>query len=442
MSAGFVGGARCARAASALAVFLIMSALMLDPASASQGGELDQAEAVRALASARAAMAQRDWGTAELLLERALLLHPDSVEALIELAQLLAHRGRTTESLAIAVALRADTRITLAQARDLAVIVARVEKLQKAHGATVRSAAPETHSAVLDPQEAAARRRRPDGALPTVPEWRWRLEAQLGRSSNPKVLTAARSIDLTLPDGTLQLPLESRPVAAGYAGATVSAVAPLGTEFLVQVQQLALPNQQPALRAGALWPLGALAIPAISAAAAPDVGAALALRLQRYPDGTQRTQADVHLALATRWAMQVGFYEEPDRVRRGSSARLEWSVPAAIGQSVAWLEGEGNRASGAPGWWGYGLRWAQASASGWSWQAQLQTQQDTAGYNPLLEYNARRVLKTGQLSLDRPIGSLSQDPLRIRLYFSKRISNLALFSWTDSGLQLIYQRAW
>lgn len=375
--------------------------------------EQDPSGAGRALSEAREALARQAWSEAELLLERALMLNPSSAETLIELARLLALRGRPEEASAMVEALMADPRTPEPQLRGLRALLAQLDQSRRFAALT------------SDP-----RTRHPSAAdLPGPSQNRWRFEATTGYSSNPLVVTSASAINVTLPEGTLSFPLEGRPGRAAYGVLTAGMQAPSGIEVVFQAQQVDLPNQEVAYRAGLSLPLSR--------------GLMALLRTQRFGDGTQRYQVDVSSPMGGAWTAQAGWYQEPSRLRQGPRGRVEWM--RTVGQAAQlgwWIDGEANWDAGAPGYAGVGARAVFSPHPSWVATTQAQVQKDTAGYSPLLERNARRTLLTYQFGLEAALGSASTSPWRFRLYDSRRISNLALFSWKDRGVQLVWRRAW
>lgn len=407
-----------------------------------------------ALAQGRAALARQDWAQAELLLERALLLRPESAEVLIELAQLLAARGRLTEASAMLGSLAADPRTPAAHAQALQ---SAIEQLQKAAAADRLAQPPSLGrpsnlnsglNTGLSSGLNAASNTGPSGAMsssgngPPPNAWRYRAEAQAGYSSNPLVVTSASAITLTLPDGAFQLPLEGRPRASSYAGLTLAALSARGSEFFLQAQQVALQGQGAAFRSGVYWPVYT-ANPEGSA----SFKASLLARAQRYGDGTRRHQFDLQATTGPLVA-QLGVYEEPDRLRHGTAWRLDTGLPLPAplrersreAYGAVWLEGETNRDQGAPGHQAAGARVGWQLAPGWSVQAQLHAQRDTRGYSPLLESNARRTLLTHHLAVEARLSGTPTQGWRIRLYDARRLSNMPLFSWRDTGMQLIWRK--
>ena len=76
-------------------------------------------EAATAYTLALRSMAQQEWTQAELLLERVLMFQPENAEAMVQLAQLLAQRGRTESAQAIIQALLEDARTPAPQRERL-----------------------------------------------------------------------------------------------------------------------------------------------------------------------------------------------------------------------------------------------------------------------------------------------------------------------------------
>lgn len=374
---------------------------------------LDPSGAGRALSEAREALARQAWSEAELLLERSLMLNPSSAETLVELARLLALRGRPEEASAMVEALMADPRTPEPQLRGLRALLAQLDQPS-------RAAAWSPNALIRHPATTA---------LPGAPKDRWHLEATTGYSSNPLVVTSASAINVTLPEGTLSFPLEGRPGRAAYGVLTAGMQAPSGMEVVFQAQQVDLPNQEVAYRAGLSLPLSR--------------GLMALLRTQRFGDGSQRYQVDLSSPMSGAWTAQAGWYQEPSRLRQGPRGRIEWTRPAGQAAQLGWwVDGEANWDAGAPGYTGFGARAVFSPSPSWVATAQAQLQKDTAGYSPLLERNARRTLITYQFGLDASLGAARTSPWRFRLYDSRRISNLALFSWKDRGVQLVWRRAW
>lgn len=383
-------------------------------AEAHSRAERDRRDAEYALQEARGALAREEWAQAELLLERVLMLRPESAEALIELARLLAQRGRVSEAVAMLRALADDPRTPPEQARTLSSAIA---------------TAPAAGPAMASPATTGATTSRAAFAAPA----QWRLEALAGYSSNPLVVTSASSITLTLPDGAFQLPLETTPQRAAYAGITGAVRLANGAEAMLQAQQVDLQGQRAAYRAALFWPLH-------------NTGTALVsslLRIQQFGDGSQRHQIDLQATHMGPWTAQLGWFDEPERRRHGPVGRVEWAAPLRPHLQLGiWAEAEGNRGVGAPGHAGLGVRLLFQPHAAWVIHLQSQAQADTSGYSQLLENNARRVLKTQQISLEHAIGGNPSSPWRLKLYNSIRISNLALFSWRDTGMQLVWRKSW
>lgn len=430
-----------ARAAALLAALITTTSLHAQPGGAPPSPSETPAapaatpltpaqEAAAAYAQALQALQAQQWTQAELLLERALMFQPEHAEARIDLAQLLAQRGRTESALAILQTLLDDPRTPAPQRARLQTLITN------------------TRSAAL------ARR---DGApLPPLQPRYW-AEWTLGRSTNPLVSTSARDLTLTLPSGSVTLPLSPTPKAANYTNAWFGLQTTTGVGLQAQVQYVHLTQASTALRLAAQGPLlGQQSPPDANdtlASAAGQGGAAATTdgapqwqwqaQTQRLLDGTERHQLGLQ-ATQGHWQWQAGLYTEPQLNRRGPYLRLlrAWGPPHASAQWLAWADAEQNRAGGAPSFVRAGAQLTLAPAPAWEWQVQAQQHQDLAGYSPLLESGARRRLRTLSLTLDYQLSAAPAHAWVLRSYAARRWSPMPLFAWRDAGLQLIWRSVW
>lgn len=359
-------------------------------------------EAATAYALALQSMEQQQWTQAELLLERVLMFQPENAEAMVQLAQLLAQRGRTESAQAIIQALLEDARTPAPQRERLQALLVNT--------ATAHAPAP-----------------------PDKPARQW-AEWTLGRGTNPLVTTQARDITLTLPGGNLTLPLAETPHPGAYASAWLARLTGGGTLLQVQAQGVDLSQARTALRLAAQ---GALPT-------SGEQGSAWQwqLQTQRLLDGTHRHQAGaVYLDGANQW--HAGAYSEPQARRHGPYARLlhHWATPWGH-QFQAWADLEGNQGEGAPGLLRLGGQAVLALGSHWQWQGQLQHHHDLAGYSALLENNKKRNILTFSTALEYQFTPLAPQGWALRLYGARRWSDIPLFAWKDAGAQIVWRNAW
>lgn len=395
-------------------------------------------EAAAAYAQARQALQAQQWTQAELLLERALMFQPEHAEARIDLAQLLAQRGRTETALAILQTLLDDPRTPAPQRARLQTLM---DNTRRAALASLASR---------------------DGAPLPAPQPRHWAEWALGRSTNPLVNTSARDLTLTLPSGSVTLPLSPTPKAANYTNAWFGLQTTTGLGLQAQVQYVNLSQARTALRLAAQGPLplpwpqtspdDAINTPANAAGQGGTAAAASSAsppqwqwqaQTQRLLDGTERHQLGLQ-ATQGHWQWQAGLYTEPQLNRRGPYLRLlrAWGPPHASAQWLAWADAEQNRAGGAPSFVRAGAQLTLAPAPAWEWQVQAQQHQDLAGYSPLLESGARRRLRTLSLTLDYQLSAAPAHAWVLRSYAARRWSPMPLFAWRDAGLQLIWRSVW
>jgi hypothetical protein len=363
-------------------------------------------EAATAYAQALQALQQQQWTQAELLLERVLMFQPENAEAMVQLAQLLAQRGRAESAQAIIQALLQDARTPGPQRERLQALL-------------VNTAAAANHRAEPTPLQKPAR------------QW---AEWTLGRGSNPLVTTQARDITLTLPGGNLTLPLAESAQAGSYLSAWLARLSSQGTLLQAQVQGVDLAQARTAVRLSAQGPM-------------PLPGAPTGVwqwqaQTQRQADGTQRHQAGlVYQQGAYQW--QAGAYSEPQATRRGPYARAlrHWALPQGH-QIQAWADLEANHGEGAPSLVRLGGQAALALGSHWQWQSQVQVHHDLAGYSALLENNKKRNILTFSTALEYQFAPLAPQGWALRVYGAQRWSNIPLFAWKDAGAQLVWRSAW
>ena len=88
----------------------------------------------------------------------------------------------------------------------------------------------------------------------------------------------------------------------------------------------------------------------------------------------------------------------------------------------------------------YGLVREQPLTSTLSLQAQVSAQQDFAGYSALLENGATRQLLFAELGLQKDWGTVAGWSVSSTVQTGRRWSNVALFEFRDTTLQITVSR--
>ncbi len=434
---GLPVGARLLALAGALALALPGA---VRPAGAATPLQAEQ-DALQSYEEARLALASGRLDEAELLLERVLMLMPGHAEARLDFALLLARRGQTDAARALILGLAQDPRTPADHATQLRALAARLPN----------DAAPQASTATT---AAAPRQAARPLSLASAPAL-WRAEAALSASTNPLSRTGAEGVVLTLPDGPVTLPLSTRPQAGTVAGAGLLRLqGPTGLDL--SVQRMDRFGTATAYRVAA-W--GALPSPAPQAGLPP-----LQWQLQtlRGFDNLRRHSA----ALAAPWPggaqrLVLGAYAEPTQQDHGWLLRAEHRGSTPQEGAVApggpfglaglqWQASAERSASTAraQGYWRLNLALEAPLGPGRRLQAQATAQEDTHPYSPLLENNSRRRLLTTYLGVEQqlPLAALGAlgggHQLVFRAFSTQRASNLSLFSFRDSGLQIALMRQW
>lgn len=363
-------------------------------------------DARESFAQARQALQEQRYDRAELLLERTLMLQPDNAEARIELALLMARRGQADTARALLAGLAEDPRTPPVHRQRLLQLI--------------QGLAP-------GPQAVA------QGPAPPRAQPLWRAEAGLAWSTNPLARTSAQEIAFTTPDGTVPIALTGRPVQGAVGSLALSRVGPqAGMELALQAVDA--PGLQPAARWAAWGP----------APSGWDLAALQwSLSAQQGVDGARRHLAGLSWAGPQhRWS--VFRYSEPSLADRGHLLRLE--VQAAQGlppgaQALVSLERSSSTLKD-QGTWRMGLQAQAQLPSQLRLQAQWSGQKDLHAYSPLLANGAPRWLSTLQLALERPVSWGSGKTLTFRVLTTERKSNIELFAYRESALQLQFAQMW
>jgi hypothetical protein len=387
-----------------------------------------------ALAAAQQAEAEGEWARAELWLERALLLQPENAQARFDWARLLLRRGERETGLALLDSLVTDPRTTEAQRRRL---MALMDDLRRSSPlATIAN--PNTPEPA---PRVGSHPGSPPGSPPrstSTPAIRQIWETSIGYSHNPLAQSSVREVALTLPQGNLLLPLESRPQAAAVGGLRATLESSQG--WLLQSQLQGVAGQGvPSLRVGALW--------------APGGWWGVYAHAQRLADATRRAQAGFQAVKSLNTAStdtaasntaligQISLYNEPDIPRQGQGLRaMLLHSPNAQWNVSAWVETETRRGtSGPPGWVQAAAQVEFKPRNHINLSAQVLDHKDTSGYSPLLENNVPRRMKTLNAQLEWRFGPQPQEGWALRAHAGRRLSNLPLFAWEDAGLTVLWR---
>lgn len=359
----------------------------------------EAAEADQAFAQALKELQAERWGQAELYLERSLMHNADHAEARLQLALLLARRGQLDAARALIESLIDDPRTPDSHRSRLHILLVGSVPLPS-----------------IPPQ--------------AKPPAQTRLEMTVGYTLNPYARTNLDELTLTLPQGSITLPVARNDHPAGTASLSLRHVVQDRWGLEVSRQQW---GGSEGRNAGSLLMFGG------STVAGQSVQWS-ALALRSLDDTTRQA-----LALSVPrhgWRFTAGLFNEPDLDRRGYSFRLDraWPVSPAI-QSVTYAELE-RATAGKASLVRAGILAEWAVAPFWAVSAQATLHHDLQGYSPLLANNARRNMLAAHLALERHWVPALLWRIVGRAHVAQRWSNLSLFEYRDAGVQLSMQRWW
>lgn len=366
-----------------------------------------ESDAAAAMQQAHQALNAQQLDQAELLLERVLMLKPEHAEARLELAILLARRGRAETALSLIQSLIEDPRTDAAYRRKLTQLLTDLKARD-----------------VLTPSQAMA------NSSP-VPTPLYSTEFSWGASSNPLMYTGIGEVTVTLPDGLVTLPLATKARSGSVVGASIGRrLERSGVD--ISVQQFSLPDTATNLRA-LIW----AELPAPIA----EGGLQWYVQAQRGFDRIHRYTAGLSLP----WGQQrasLAIYREPEQDDKGAILRYDYRWRGWLGADwFASLE----RATSTTAMQGY---WREMLAVDFQLdaarkiQTQLVAQQDLNGYSALLAHDARRRLLTRYVAYEQQIATGQGGGWLLRAYVGARQSNLELFTYGDRGVQVVWQQQW
>lgn len=367
-------------------------------------------EARRAFASASLALRQQDWVQAELFLERTLMYAPRHAEARLELALLLARRGRVEAAVAFIESL----------VRDPSTPQAHRDRLEQLRAQLLGDSTPAAVVVATRPEPS---------------RFRVFFEASLGRSTNPLAGTSDNEVSLTFPGGPVVLPIDSQDIQAAVRSQTLTLSGPSGLRLEAQTQDLRGDIDRSSQRL--LFSRNVL-----DTRLGP---------LSATVTGLRGVYGEERLGVVTsletgRNRFSLGWTDEPDLGRQSALFRAE----RALGQGafVASLEHEHALETG-PSATRLGVsgsaRLPYSIMSFMSVSAHL----DHSGYSIYLERNAPRRMVSGQLVVERAWDLLrpSSGPSGrvegfVRVHANARAGNISLFSYKDLGANLGIRLYW
>ncbi len=393
--------------ASLLAGLLLCGAAAADSASA-------ELEADKAYQSAQTALNQQAWSEAELHFERVLMFNPEHAEARIQLALLLAQRGKLETASGFIESLIDDPRTPPAHRQRLVSLLAQLK--QGPPKAVIASEARQSM-----PSSAQAT---PAGAQAVI-----LARVSLGYSSNPYARADINSLSLTLPEGITDLPVNQNIGAAPMLVSSLSYMAPNLCGFEVYDQRWGSSERNSSNKL-LLFCYGTMGDEKVQ-------GFASTLR---SVDGNTRHSAGLAWSHGA-WRLTAQAFKEPELDRQGYTLRVEHLHSNSSNSAQTLLYGELEKAdSGVPGFIRSGFAREYALTPTLSLLTQFSAQRDFGGYSALLENGATRRLVFAELGVQKDWGSHAGWNVSSALHIGRRWSNLALFEFKDRTLQISLNR--
>ncbi|NBV88837.1 MAG: hypothetical protein EBR88_04900 [Betaproteobacteria bacterium] len=389
------------------AVLVLAAGLSLSSASAAQPRPIDsEREAQQAFAAAVQALGRQDWVQAELYLERTLMYAPRHAEARLELALLLAQRGRAEAAVAF------------------------IESLVLDPGT------PEEHRGRLSLlREDLLRGPEPVVAPPEPRRFRVFFESSLGRASNPLAGTSDNEVSLTFPGGPVVLPIDTQDIEAVVRTQTLTVSGPQGLRMEAQTQDLRGKIDRSSQRMLLSRNMFETRFGMVSATLT----------------GLKGVYGEHRLGVLTslesgRNRFSLGWTDEPDLGRQSALTRAERAL--WLGAAVASLEHEHALESG-PSATRFGLSGNTKITNHINIFAAFSAHFDHSGYSIYLGQNAPRRMVSGQLVAERawalytPSANLGgRVEGFVRVHASGRTANISLFSYKDLGANLGIRLYW
>lgn len=382
--------------------------------SAHAEGANAQGEAEKAYRSAQSALGAQAWAEAELQFERVLMFNPEHAEARIQLALLLARRGKIEAASGFIESLIDDPRTPPAHRQRLAELLDRLKR------------EPQLAGAEGTPIPAGAGLAAP--ATPPSSPAVMQASISMGYSANPYARADINNLALTLPDGRVDLPVNQNIRAAPILMSNLSYIGSNRCGFDVQDQRLETSEKNFANKL-LLFCYGSIADQSVKAF----------VSTQRAADGNGRVSAGLAW-MPDSWRLAAQVYKEPQLERQGYGLRIDHLRRTSAGtQTLLYLDLE-QSTSGAPGYVKTGFSREYALKPGLFLSAQMSIQRDFAGYSALLENGDTRRLVFAELGLRKDWGMHRGWNVSSGLQTGRRWSNLTLFEYKDTTLQLTLSR--
>jgi hypothetical protein len=391
-------------------------------------------EALQALDQASAEIKARRFDRAEILLERVLMLQPENAEARIELALLMATRGQQDSARALVQSLIDDPRTELAQAQELNNLLILIQKGNPAaFGINPYSLNPPSRPL---PSWLGTNGLALPGAKGRDDLAQWRGEVNIGHTTNPLARTSAESITITLPDGPLSLPLVQGAHSGLVMGTQISRVSDSsGAELAVQGT-----NVEGASTAARATAWGRL--PTAQFVSTQRLPAMLVYaQIQRGLDGQHRLQGGLS-AISGQQKYSLSSYHEINTHDRGLTWRVDHQQPQWHGTDwYATLE-RSKSSIGPQGYWRFALTGEYLVNDRSKFLVQWTRQDDTYEYSALLENGAKRYMGVANVAYEQRYDAGNGKVFMWRVFTGERQSNLALFNYKETGLQISMVKKW
>jgi len=390
------------RTRAALPCLWFCLCLGVSGASAAATDGIDGTGAELAYQSALAALDAQAWAEAELQFERVLMLNPEHAEARIQLALLLAQRGKFETASGFLQSLIDDPRTPLEHRQRLVDLLAQLKP-----AALPISAAPQPSANV-------------PGQAPAIVQAR----ISLGYTSNPYARADINNLTLTLPSGNADLTVTPNISPAPMLTSSLSYMAPNLCGFEVYDQRWST-QERYATNKLTLFCHNDLAGQKIQTFAS----------YLKTLEGSGRVSAGLMWPTGV-WRLTGQVFKEPQFDGLGYSFRADHLQTNSMGEhALIYAEAEKTTAA-LGGNVRTGFLKEVFLAPKLSLILQMSVQRDFVGYSALLENGAKRHLLYAELGLQKDWGKYGGWNLGSTLYTRRRWSNLALFGFSETSIQM------